>query len=303
MNTRFLLSILPLCLLHCASNAPETISSPQLDLSQEFKDYWYAGVGELNSYDLQQARYNEVYEGEAVLVYATEDFSKSKQVKVDNPANKGDAVSVLKVNANRTFNTGIYPYSTLQSVFTPIHRDANPNTLKISTSIQEWCGHTYTQLNLQTYKYKVTQHSYFEGEADQEFQIDRVFLEDEIWTLLRISPDLLPEGDIHLLPSTLAARFQHTEHVAKDATATKSISTKNDQWMDYTITYSDNDRVLTIYYNKEFPYLIEGWEETFTQAGKKSTTTATRKKTIQLDYWNYHRNQDIPMRQEQLGLD
>ena len=73
--------------------------------------------------------------------------------------------------------------------------------------------------------------------------------------------------------------------------------------MDYTITYADDSRILTIHYNKDFPYVIEGWEETYTEAGKRLTTTATRKKTIQLDYWNYHNNKDASMRQNALGLD
>ena len=43
-------------------------------LSQEFKGYWYAGKAEVSSYKLEQARYGEIREGNAVLVYVTEDF-------------------------------------------------------------------------------------------------------------------------------------------------------------------------------------------------------------------------------------
>jgi len=75
-------------------------------LSQEFKDYWYAGEAEITSYELEQARYGEIRNGHAVLIYVTEDFLPVEQVKADtrNPEN----ISVLKLNATKKFNTGIY---------------------------------------------------------------------------------------------------------------------------------------------------------------------------------------------------
>ncbi|MEM6807488.1 MAG: septum formation inhibitor Maf, partial [Bacteroidota bacterium] len=54
--------------------------------SDDFQAYWYKGEAEISSYKLEQARYGEIHEGHSVLVYVTEDFSKSKQVKLDNAA-------------------------------------------------------------------------------------------------------------------------------------------------------------------------------------------------------------------------
>ena len=52
-----------------------------------------------------------------VLIFVTEDFSASKQVKLDRPEKvPSDAVKVLKLNATRKFNTGIYPYSILSII-------------------------------------------------------------------------------------------------------------------------------------------------------------------------------------------
>lgn len=42
--------------------------------NQQFKDYWYAGKAEITSYKLEQARYGELRDGKAVLVYVTEPF-------------------------------------------------------------------------------------------------------------------------------------------------------------------------------------------------------------------------------------
>ena len=82
--------------------------------NNQFKDYWYQGKAELTSYDLEQARYRDIHQGDAVLIFVTEDFSKKKQVKLDYPSkNPKDAVPILKLNSTRKFNTGIYPYSCL----------------------------------------------------------------------------------------------------------------------------------------------------------------------------------------------
>ncbi|MGB3364388.1 MAG: hypothetical protein WBB48_06385, partial [Thermodesulfobacteriota bacterium] len=127
----------------------ELDSSSSVVDSEEFKAYWYDGKAEITSYKLEQARYGELHEGYAVMVFVTEDFSKTKQVKLDNPQNaNGDDVKVLKLNRIKKFDTGIYRYSMMDSVFTPVYIGEHPNTLKITSSSQEWCGNTFTQLNL-----------------------------------------------------------------------------------------------------------------------------------------------------------
>ena len=73
-------SFLFLLLLACGT----TTSQDRVAYSQAFRDYWYDGKAEITSYALQQARYGELHTGEAVLVFVTEPFSKSKQVKLDD---------------------------------------------------------------------------------------------------------------------------------------------------------------------------------------------------------------------------
>ena len=67
--------------------------------SQAFKDYWYAGKAEITSYKLEQARYGQIRNGKAVLIYVTEDFLPNKQVKANNQ--NPNNMSVLKLNATR----------------------------------------------------------------------------------------------------------------------------------------------------------------------------------------------------------
>ena len=176
--------------------------------AEEFKRFWFQGFAEISRFELEQARYGEIHKGDAVLIYVTEEFLIDKQVKSDQGKMPG-AVSVLKLNFNRKFNTGIYPYSIMSSIFTSVNRQSHPQSLKVTTSIQEWCGHTFTQLNFRENKYHVLLRSYFMDEADQHYFIEPVQLEDDIWTWIRIDPSSLPRGDIRLIPGSQFSRLKH----------------------------------------------------------------------------------------------
>ena len=260
----------------------ESLSIEPQKLSQEFKDYWYAGKAEVSSYELEQARYGEIRKGKAVLIYVTEDFLPEVQVKADNQSPKN--VSVLKLNATKNFNTGIYPYSVMQSVFYPVTN--NQHAIKISSSMQEWCGHVYTQLNNRS-QFEINAHSYFEGEADQSFKLNKSILENELWTQLRIDPKSLPIGDLEIIPSFEYCRLRHIE--IKPYKASVAL---NDNV--YSISYLDLNRSLSISFNPEFPHDIQGWEETFKSGfgpdAKVLTTKASKLKTIKSPYWSKNEN-------------
>ena len=63
-----------------------------------FDSYWYQGRAELTRYALRQARYGDQHDGEAVLVFVTEDFLTGLQVKQEH-GDSPNAISVLKLNA------------------------------------------------------------------------------------------------------------------------------------------------------------------------------------------------------------
>ena len=282
-------------------NTPNAQKVALQNSDKQFKDYWYQGKAEINSYKLEQARYGEIREGEAVLIFVTEPFSRSKQVKLDNPSRAGDDnVSVLKCNATRSFITGVYPYSTMQSVFTPVELAQYPFSLKATTSTQEWCGQTFMQLNLAQNKYEVAHNSYFEAEGDKNYEVDKVMLEEEIFNRIRIAPKSLPTGQIQMLPSTLFTRLKHTPFQAFQAKASLETSGKNE--MIYSVDYPRLSRKLSIRFNKKFPHEILSWEET-TPSGyganaRLMTTRATRKETSMLDYWQRNAKSDEGLRKK-----
>ena len=270
---------------------------PKKPLSEDFKGYWYAGEAEITSYDLKQARYGELRDGKAVLIYVTEPFLPKEQVKANN--SNPENVSVLKLNATKKFLTGIYPYSIMSSTFYPVYD--NQHALKTSLSVQEWCGHVYSQLNKRE-QFEFTSHSYFEGEADQAFAMEKAILENEIWTKIRINPENLPVGSISIIPSLEFLRLSHQEIKAYNANA--QLSSK-DGLTTYSISYPELERNLMVKFTTDFPHSIESWTEEFKSGfgpdAKRMTTSATKIKSLKTAYWQQNDNNNLILR-DSLGL-
>lgn len=270
-----------------------------------FKAYWFNGQAEITSFSLIQARYGNSYPGEAVLIFVTEDFSRSQQVKLDHPRAAGtDAVNVLKCNLTKKFTTGIYPYSMMLSSFVPTSGGMQ-HPLKVTASCQEWCGQSFTQLNQIDHGYQLRAFSYFEQEGDVLKDLDgNYWLEDEIWQQIRINPDALPTGKIEMIPGLLFTRLRH-QPVQPVRAECRFVQEESNKIRTYHIRYQDMTRELMIHFEAEFPYRILSWKE-ITENGfgpdpSITTTEAIRKETIRLDYWNHHEPVDSTYRQA-LGL-
>ncbi|MCI2228129.1 septum formation inhibitor Maf [Polaribacter sp. MSW13] len=262
-------------------------------LTHQFKDYWYSGKAELNSYELKQSRYGEIRNGEVVLVFVTEPFSLSKQVKLDHPQKAGsDHISVMKLNNIRKFTTGIYDYSIVTSTFTPIDSKIYPHTLKSNTSIQEWCGHTFTQLNLNDKGYQIKQFSYFETDGDTEIIIPKALLEEELMTRIRLQKGQLPLGEVDMIFSTIYSRFAYQK---LKTTKAKISKTASDSIIKYNIEYLNYDRKISIDVQNEFPYKILSWTE---DNGNGLITEARLKKSINEPYWSQKSLTDEAKRKE-----
>ncbi len=286
-----LLSLFICCFLFisCEFNSQD---KRNLKLSDQFKNYWYSGKAEITSYELNQARYSEMRKGEAVLIYVTEDFLPDEQVKA-NKQNSNN-ISVLKLNSTKNFITGIYPYSIMQSSFYPLNGEEH--ALKLSASIQEWCGQVYLQLNNRK-NFQITSHSYFQGEADKDFSVNKTNLENEIWNKIRVEPDSLPLGDFKMIPSLEYLRLNHKPF--------KAYKCHGEYYTDedfnvYMLQYPELQRELKIYYSRTFPYTIEKWEESFPSGFGENlkilTTTAKKKQRIRTEYWNKNSNKNISLR-------
>lgn len=276
----------------------------------DFAAYWFAGKAELNHYTLEQAQYGILNPGEAVLIFVTEDFRTDTQVKSEDApgsrsTNRDKAVPVLKTNIIKKFVTGIYDYSLFTSVFTPINSTSFPNTLKVSTSGQEWCGHSYLQINYANDAYHVEGRSYFEKEVAEEYEVEKTMLEDELWNRIRLSPDKLPVGETRMIPGTMAARLRHKRLnpllVKAKLADYEGILFPGKLLKSYTVQYPTDDRTLMIVFEQNVPHKIVGWEETYKSKDNLLTSRAVLKKTTQSDYWNHNTPADTTLRRALLS--
>jgi hypothetical protein len=294
------------CSSRAESGATGTTNAKTVESSEAFQPgsawnaYWYQGLAEVSSYTLQQGRYTEVHRGSAVNIFVTEDFSKEKQVKLDNAEAAGsDRLPILKLNQSIKFNTGVYPYSVMNSVFLPIDQNNYPHAEKISCSVQDWCGMAYMQMNRQDDGFGLQQYSYFESEGDREFTFNNTFFEDELWPMIRLRPSSLPTGKMNIVPSLTYLRFSHKDIRAYEATV--RVEAANGVQL-LSLEYPALNRTLKISFSETFPYQIQGWEETYAGFnGQPLTTKATLDKVIMLDYWTKHNNADRKLRKD-LGL-
>jgi hypothetical protein len=273
------------------TSSGQNILAAQHSSGREFADYWYSGEAEVNSYQLMQSRYTERRNGKSVLIFVTEDFSKSRQVKLDNPGAAGkDKVPVMKLNNIRKFVTGIYDYSMMASIFTPVDVEKYPHSLKSTTTSQEWCGHSFTQLNLKGNNYHLSGYSYFEEEGDVQRKLGEALLEDELWTRLRIRPESIPLGEVDLIPSGFYNRLLHQPLKPRRA----SIRIENSEAEARLIVeYLHIDRALTIGFEPQFPHRILNWTE---KNVKEVLSSGKLIKTLKAAYWRQHGNADVYLR-------
>lgn len=228
---------------------------------------WGDGTAEISGYRLRMPRYGQPRDGSLVLIYVTEDFSDSLRVKADPGRHPpSDVYPVLKLNAIRKFQTGIYDYSVIVSVFSRVDFAAGERPFplrKLSFSSQEWCGHVFHQIIPDAgaasrpggppARWQSTSHSYFDGEADEQRVLSPppaagvVVAEDELPILLRSyieRRDFLAAGEqrtVAFLPSLLRARLQHKPLSFTDAVITRTREPRSEKTPAgevSTITYS-----------------------------------------------------------------
>jgi len=182
---------------------------------QTFSSHWHDGQAEIDGYRLKISRYGKDRDGYAVMIFVTEPFSESKRVKVDDPSkNRDDVFDAIKLNFVRDFQTGVYDYNTMVSVFA---RTSDFEPVKLTFSSAEWCGHVFLDLRLDPDRIEGHYSSYFEGETGPvklKGTKNRV-LEDELFLLLRgLKKDYLEPGGsvtVDYLPGALYARLAHRE--------------------------------------------------------------------------------------------
>jgi hypothetical protein len=305
---KIVLIIVILSYISCQNNSKVKSSyiADKFQISNGLDDYWYKGKAEISTYTIAQNRYKDVHPGESILIFVTEDFLTDKQVKNDNYKNQ-NSTPILKCNNIKRFTTGIYDYSVMTSIFTPVDREGFPHTLKVTMSSQDWCGQSYHQLNYENGFYHSQLHSYFENEADRKEKISKAILEDELFNLCRFGPESLPKGNVSIIPSLEYLRFKHKKVIALDALATID-KYVGDEWgkinvLEYILSFPTEKRELKIFFEQEKPYKILGWDDSYPSVfdDKPRTTKARKKNESYVAYWELN-NAENNNERKKLGL-
>jgi hypothetical protein len=247
----------------CAQSGTAPPEAPRPG-ERAFERTWHSGVAEIATYAGQIRRYGELRPLHTILVHVSEPFRTDLHVKAES--GRGPTTTVLKLNRIDRFVTGIYDYSMMQSVFTPYDSDGARPTLKTTTSVQDWCGHTWLQTDRRDGEIAVVGHSYFEREGEERRSLPddgALLLEDGVWTRIRIDPAGLPTGEVAVVPSTFHARLRHEPLAPRTATARWQPVAREDGGDAPEIAYELDfgDRVLTIRIERAWPCVIRSWSE------------------------------------------
>ncbi|HEX2252787.1 MAG TPA: hypothetical protein VHQ65_05935 [Thermoanaerobaculia bacterium] len=162
---------------------------------------WDDGRAEYCAYEVEWARYGELWPGRALLVLVKEPWAPELDVKADAP--RRDGFDVLKLNHVRDVPTGIYTYHQMASAF--LRRDRG-EVVKLATSSAEACGLTTAEL----VDGRLATRSYFDGQGDRTVAYPGGLPEDALPALLRdavAAPEgALPQA-VDVFPSLLAGKL------------------------------------------------------------------------------------------------
>jgi hypothetical protein len=261
-----------------------------------FWDTWGDGKAEIDHYSLTTPRYGQPRTGNAVLVFVTEDFTAGQTVKSDG--GHGDEYPVWKLNDVRHFQTGIYDYEVMTSTFLRVDgRTPLGRPVKVSNSVQEWCGHAYAQFVPRAEVLDWTLHSYFDGEADQERELslpaDGVFM-DALPMLVRgwVGALVEPDGERTMrgLPTLLHDRFTHvkpewSDLVVRASSMVNQATVPAGTFAVREVSATQGGVTTTWQVEAASPYRIIAWSRT---DGEKAELIASQR----LPYWTMNGQAD-----------
>ncbi len=307
-NVKSLLMLIITMLAVAACDA-QTIN-PSPNFGSDFWKLWGDGKAEMAGYDITYPRYGQLRKGTGVTIFVTEDFSDSLRVKADPGKHpKADVYPVIKLNLVEDFPTGLYDYNLMSSVFVRADNSGNGGLpVKASFSAQEWCGHAYAQLLFDKNSIRLTSHSYFDGEADQNHKLTmpgNAMSQDTLmhWARGLANPVLKPGQSVkvNMLMSLAHSRLRHQPLTFAQATLTFAnqpveitVPAGSFTCDQLTCTLVDGT-TWTFHVDRNSPYRpIIQWEST---AGHKGQLIKSKR----LPYWRLHDEGDESILSE-LGL-
>jgi hypothetical protein len=287
-----------LVLTGCTASPPPSSAAAKDAAAQYNRDFWETwsdGFAEISTYDLVIPRYGEPRQGEAILIYVAETMSERQRVKADPGKNpKSDEFSVMKLNMQRNFQTGIYDYSEMLSAFlglAPSGGRTAGQLAKLTFTRQEWCGHMFAQALFSPGKVRVSGASYFDGDADLaqtlDLPPDAITEEGLLFWARQMSGPWLEPGQSKTVPMVTSLRSARDAHqplaiaqvnLTRLATLTKVEVPAGEFEAETWSAQLQNGRSYIFFVENEMPHRILRWQFT---SGEKGELIASDR----LKYW------------------
>jgi hypothetical protein len=273
-----------------------------------FDSFWYDGKAEISTYQITEMRYGEPRDGIRIMVFVTEPMRISTHIKPDSKLPYDSIVNVIKLNDIRKFNTGIYDYNIMTSVFTAVEKKnklPEMSTMKISFTSQEWCGNVFEVLKRNKNGFTGNSFSYFESEGEQKFKLtnhNNLDTEDNLWIIIReLKKPILTKASsmkIRVLPSSWARRKTHAPIKILKGILSKgkrdTMSTVLGEIESIPFEWNLNGKTTKVWVEADYPHRILSWVE---PDGSNGSIIASRRET----YWRRKSNDDLYLR-EKLGI-
>ena len=175
----------------------------------------WKGQAEVARYTGKVLRYGQRRLAELFLITVTEPFNLKQAVKSEN-----DNIGILALKQNQvlSFQTGVYPYRQMNSVFWQVGRG---NLIKASMTSQDWCGQTFKEARFLPGHLQLSYNSYWEGEGAKHMRVlvpqnkfgglegkskrHLALLYDELPLLVR-SPQLKQHSNFWLFPLLMSSQ-------------------------------------------------------------------------------------------------
>ncbi|HEY3214869.1 MAG TPA: hypothetical protein VGK93_00100 [Candidatus Eisenbacteria bacterium] len=262
---------------------------------QGFESFlWDDGTAEFSTYVGTTRRYGEDRATEARIVVVKEDLLRATLVKSEQGPVPGKTLEAIKLNVLVDFQTGVYTYHQMASVF---FDRRTMEVLKETMSHTEACGITYVRVGPKQGRLVHEAHSYWEGEADREVPLRwPAGGEPLYWDALPVSlrrwmagPSGPSEQRVWLLPSQVSGRSPVESTRPARATIRMSdvatIQVPAGRFAARRFEVQTAQGADTLWLDRRFPHTMLKLD---TAAGRHLAL----RQTLRLDYWNRHRNGD-----------
>ncbi len=268
-------------------------AGPATTASPAFWKVWGDGKAELSGYAIKTTRYGAPRDGRVVLIYVTEPADRRNWIKDDaGDVPKEERVNVMKLNNILKFQTGIYPYSVMTSVFAPVDglMPERFAPVKIAMSAQEWCGLVYQRVMPGNGSFAGEVRSYFHAEGDTDTTVETTpgtLYEDALLIQLRELDGPFAQRKSwtgSIVPSLWSHRKSHGELRPVAATIKRENATRDGAPVTrFTLSYGS---VVTTYdVEKAAPRRVLGWKSS-------GGDEANLLETTRLAYWQLNRPGD-----------